>query len=325
MAYNLFSQKPPVETPKLTKPIQAYDPTKSVEQNMAGQGQPSAQNVMAAYQTPQAQQTLVSRPQQTRTMPAINPNSDTSGMDALSTMYTSPQEEERMRKASIANQRIVAVADALRHIGNIYNTVNYAPAQKFNSPVLEEQQRYERGKALRDKANQTYIAYQQAKAAQDAKARQWETEQDYKQGMLRHYQDQDRRLWERDAETALYHEGILGLRKEKQKLDDDYRNKRITIDEYNARSRRISALASQTRASRAGGGGRSGGSNMPDYEVITENTLNDDGRIVSQKKTRTVKRGGQSTTTTKTTKKSLPGQTKSTTTTGKGKKKLPET
>lgn len=181
MAFNLFSQKPLVETPQLTKPIQAYDPTKTVAQNMAGQGQPSAQNVIAAYQTPQAQlqmqQTPAGKPQ--ATLPAIDPNSETSGMDALSSMYTSPQEEERLRKASVANQRIMAVADALRHIGNIYNTVNYAPAQQLNSPVLEEQARYEKGKALRDKANLTYLNYQQAKAAQDAKAKQWEATFNY--------------------------------------------------------------------------------------------------------------------------------------------------
>ena len=222
MAYNLFSQKPPVETPKLTKPIQAYDPTKSVEQNMAGQGQPSAQNVMAAYQTPQAQQTLVSRPQQTRTMPAINPNSDTSGMDALSTMYTSPQDEERMRKASVANQRIMAVADALRHIGNIYNTVNYAPAQKFNSPVLEEQQRYEKGKALRDKANLTYLNYQQAKAAQDAKQRRWEAEQKAKadqwNATFRYNAARDAANL---AEKQRQYDTTFGLNKEKQKATEE--------------------------------------------------------------------------------------------------------
>ena len=47
--YNLFA------APKLTKPVQAYDPTKSVQENMAGNGAPSAQNIVSAYQTPQAQ------------------------------------------------------------------------------------------------------------------------------------------------------------------------------------------------------------------------------------------------------------------------------
>jgi hypothetical protein len=125
----------------------------------------------------QPQQTPVAKPQPT--LPAIDPNSDTAGMDALSSMVTTPQEEERMRQASVANRRIMAVADALRHIGNIYNTVNYAPAQQFNNPVQEEQQRYEKGKALRDAANVKYYTYQQAKAAQDAKQRQWEATFNY--------------------------------------------------------------------------------------------------------------------------------------------------
>lgn len=326
MAFNLFGQKPLIETHQLSKPIQAYDPTKSVAQNMAGQGQPSAQNVIAAYQTPQAQlqmqQTTAEKPQATRTLPTIDPNSDTSGMEALAQMYTSPQEEERLRKASVANQRIMAVADALRHIGNIYNTVNYAPAQQLNSPVLEEQARYEKGKALRDKANLTYLNYQQAKAAQDAKARQWEAEQGYKQGMLRHYQDQDRRLWERDAETALYHEGILGLRKEKQKLDDDYRNKRIGIDEYNARSRRITALAAQIRAGNSGRGG--GGKGMDEYTTTTETTYNYDKKGNKTGSTTTKKRtvNGKQQPTHTTTKKRLPNSNADT---ESGKKRLPNT
>lgn len=146
------------------------------------QNYPNAQPVQQTQQTAQPTVTPTARPAGkpagTVAIPAIDPNSDTSGMEALAQMYTSPQEEERMRKASVANQRIMAVADALRHIGNIYNTVNYAPAQQLNSPVLEEQARYEKGKALRDKANLTYQNYQQAKAAQDAKARQWAADQE---------------------------------------------------------------------------------------------------------------------------------------------------
>lgn len=74
------------------------------------------------------------------------------------------------------NQRILAIGDAIRHIGNIANTVNYAPAQQFNSPVAEEQARYEKGKALRDRANQQFYTYQQQKAAQDRAAAKMERE-----------------------------------------------------------------------------------------------------------------------------------------------------
>ena len=90
--------------------------------------------------------------------------------------YTSPQEEERLRKASVTNQRIMAIGDALRHIGNIANTVRYAPSQQFNSPVTDEIARYERGKALRDKANAALLTYQQQKAAQERAERKLEAQ-----------------------------------------------------------------------------------------------------------------------------------------------------
>jgi len=133
------------------------------------QAQRKAQPVFTPVQPSQTKQ-------ETQTTPVIRSTDEL----AKAMGYTSPEEEEKMRKASVANQRIMAVADALRQIGNIYNTVHYAPSQQFNSPVEMERQRYQQAKALRDRANQTYISYQQAKAAQDAKQRQWEAEQKQK-------------------------------------------------------------------------------------------------------------------------------------------------
>ena len=107
----------------------------------------------------------------------INPNSSSDGMDTILGHFTSPQEEEKYRKASVAQQRILAVADAIRQIGNIYNTTRYAPSQKLNMPAEAVRQRYLQDKALRDQANNRIISYQQAKAAQDLKARQLEAQQ----------------------------------------------------------------------------------------------------------------------------------------------------
>ena len=108
-------------------------------------------------------------------------NKPITNMDELAQAmgYTSPQEEERLRKASLTNQRIMAIGDALRHIGNLYYTINGATPQKYNSPVLEEEQRYLRGKAMRDKANHTYLTYKQAKDKQDQQAKQWEAQFNY--------------------------------------------------------------------------------------------------------------------------------------------------
>lgn len=242
--YNLFAQQKMAGYPSATTP--------DTSARVAGQAtvtptQPIAQEPPVTNTTAQTQKVTPVQPQ------------ITSMEDLVNAMYTSPQEEERMRRASVANQRILAVGDALRHIGNIANTINYAPAQKLNSPVLEEEARYKQGKALRDKANLTYMNYQQAKAAQDAKAAQLNAEINYKQDLLQHYKDQDRRLWAKQGNDADYRALLLGLRAQKQQLDDDYRKGKLSIDRYNAESRRISAKAAQLRASNGGGGGGRGG------------------------------------------------------------------
>lgn len=143
--------------------------------------------------------------------------------------YTSPEEENRIRKASVANQRILALGDALRHIGNIYHTVNYAPSQQFNNPVQEERQRYLQGKALRDKANLTYMNYMQAKAAQDQKMRQWEAEQAAKERQFRYNAAKDAANLKAQqdyhnatiAERARQADQNLAFNKDKQKATED--------------------------------------------------------------------------------------------------------
>lgn len=109
----------------------------------------------------------------------IDPNSSTDGVDSILGHFTSPQEEEKYRKASVARQRIMAVGDALRHIGNIYHTTRYAPSQKFNMPAEAERKRYLQEKSLRDKANQRIISYQQAKQKLDNDHNRWEQQFKY--------------------------------------------------------------------------------------------------------------------------------------------------
>lgn len=255
-------------------------------------------------------------------MPEDDSKGDVAGMDYLSSMFTSPVEEEKKRKATVANMKITAIGDALRHIGNIHHAVNYAPAQQLNSPTTEEYQRYQQGKAVRDAANLHYYTYQRQRAEQERRARQWEQELAYKDGMLKHYQDQDRRLWEKDAETAIYHGGLIGLRNQKMKLDDDFRNKRITIDEYNARSRRISAMASAARANGGGSGSRvSGGKGMDEYTTTTETNYKYDklGNKIGSTTTKKRTVNGKLQPTQTKERKKLPGQEN----TGKKKKQLP--
>jgi hypothetical protein len=187
--------------------------------------------------------------------------------------YTSPEEEEKMRKASVANQRIMAVADALRQIGNIYNTVHYAPSQQFNSPVEMERQRYQQAKALRDRANQTYISYQQAKEQQEAKQRQWEAEYGIKAANAADLAAYRKRQGDiaagNAASQAAYREGNLARQKQRdadQKAHNEaalkqraaYQNRMAGIAGMNAQTNKRRADAYINKLKSSGGGGASG-------------------------------------------------------------------
>ena len=297
-------------------------------------GKAAANSQAAGYNLFQQRQTVAAKPQPTqqpqpvvqqttpvKTTPVVDPNSATSGMDAvIANMYTSPEQEEKMRKASVANQRILAIGDALRHIGNIYNTVNYAPSQQFNKPWEEEQTRYEKGKAVRDAANARYLSYQQQKAAQDAKQKQWEMQ--FRYNAAKDARDYELKKGESEARNNLReaqlnrYQTLIALdeaRRDGIISDNEYKKRRAELYPEEVRSR--IAKNNRTGGGRSGGGSRSGGSNMPDYDVVTTYERDEEGRVKSQKKTRTVKhRDGTTSTNTKTTqpkqtqKKALPGQ-----------------
>lgn len=137
-----------------------------------------AQQLQQQQQAQVAQQTQKTPVRQTsnNTTRFIDPTDPNAGMAYLNSLYTNPEDEDKMRRSSVANQRILALGDALRQIGNIYHTVGGAPSQQFNDPVELERARYEKGKALRDAANMKYYSYQAQKAKQDAQMRKLELE-----------------------------------------------------------------------------------------------------------------------------------------------------
>ena len=164
--------------------------------------------------------------------------------------YTSPEEEERLRKASVTNQRIMAIGDALRHIGNIANTVRYAPSQQFNGPVTDEMARYERGKALRDKANAALLTYQQQKERQDALQRRWENELEYKrqkeEAAAKARADKAKDARDKWQATLKYNKERDDKNREFKKEQDKWRREDAT--------RRTDIM--EAKASKGGGGGR---------------------------------------------------------------------
>lgn len=180
----------------------------------------------------------------------------------LASLLTTPEQEARNLRASRSRQRILALGDALRHIGNIYNTTQGAPAQQFNDPVTAERTRYQQDKLLRDANNMKYFSYQQAKQAQDAKQRQWEREfsanEAYRtQQLTNRKQELDRldkqyELNERKAAwQQMYQQGLLDIKKEQQKLDQEYKSGMLSVAQYRAATYALNASG--------GGGGRGNG------------------------------------------------------------------
>lgn len=190
---------------------------------------------------------LVSRPQITSTE------------DLAAAMgYTSPEEEARLRKASVSNQRLLAVADALRHIGNIAHTVNYAPSQQFNQPWREAKSEYERGMALRNAANSRYLSYQQQKAAQDAKMRQLERDFQYKQAK----DAADYQLKKNESEARQQRQAALAeLDKARLEGQLDKNTYQRLVNKYypETAQTKIQEIESRIAKNNRTGGGKSGG------------------------------------------------------------------
>lgn len=156
--------------------------------------------------------------------------------------------------------RIATLADAIRHMGNIYNTSKGAALQKFNNPTAEMQADLDKRKAERARkaAVEADSAYKNAnlQIKMDAAA----ADRAYKGQML----DMKRQAGERAEQNAKdlkeYRDGILGVQQGNLKLAGD------RLDEakrHNKASERLGAsrlaFAMAKAARTAGGSGSSGG------------------------------------------------------------------
>lgn len=165
--------------------------------------------------------------------------------------------DERMTRNKM---RMAVLADAIRHMGNIYYTSKGAPAQKFNNPVAELQAGLDKRKAehARKAAVEADSAYKNAnlQIKMDAAA----ADRAYKGQML----DMKRQAGERAAQNAKdlkeYRDGILGVQQGNLKLAGDRLGE---AKRHNQASERLSAsrlALAQAKAARSGAKG-SGGAN----------------------------------------------------------------
>lgn len=275
---NIFAKKPmSFGTSELSRPVVAYDTTKDLEANLAGEGAPSVPNIISATNTP-TQRAM--RAEAQNVVPVVDPESSSSGMDALRSLYTSPEDELKERRASRTRQRIMALGDALRHIGNIYNTVNYAPSQQFNDPVGEERKRYQEERALRDANNYKYMTYQQAKAAQDAKMKQLEAQTKYQNESLKIRQAEHDRLVGAQKLAERKQQAYENIKKEEMELKQKLADHKISVEDYNAESRRLQAQAAWLRASNGGSGSSPNG--FDTYITYEPNQYDENGKLLKK-------------------------------------------
>lgn len=170
---------------KLQNPIQPQLQTQSplglqpVAQQMTQQLTPTLkQNYFASKPAMpetsiQTQKTVPAAPlSQGYTPSATNPT-----QSVFDYLLAPSEEEKKLYKNNESKKRLLLLSDALRHLGNIYNTTRGATPQQFNSPVVEQEQQYlrKRNEIRAQRAAALKGAMDQAKLNAD---------QNYKNSML---------------------------------------------------------------------------------------------------------------------------------------------
>ena len=170
---------------KLQNPIQPQLQTQSplglqpVAQQMTQQLTPTLkQNYFASK--PAVPETAV---QTQKTVPAAplsqgyTPSATNPTQSVFDYLLAPSEEEKKLYKNNESKKRLLLLSDALRHLGNIYNTTRGATPQQFNSPVVEQEQQYLR------KRNE--IRAQRAAALKGAMDQaKLDADQNYKNSML---------------------------------------------------------------------------------------------------------------------------------------------
>ena len=177
----------------------------------------------------------------------------------------SDAEEEPYKKKNESKKKLLALADALRHIGNLFYVNKGATPQQFNSPVLMQEQRYQQEKAEREKkrALQTKTALDKAKMDADAAYKDavlGMKQNDFMRNVYndnrRYGLDRDKFAWQKDKDTQ-----SLGLKK--QGLEETVRHNKANEAQGRernaiARQRLAIAKAKEAREARDAGPGSLG-------------------------------------------------------------------
>lgn len=177
----------------------------------------------------------------------------------------SDADEEPYKKKNESKKKLLALADALRHIGNLFYVNKGATPQQFNSPVLMQEQRYQQEKAEREKKRALLTKTALDKAKMDADAAYKDAVLGMKQNDFmrnvyndnrRYGLDKDKFAWQKDKDTQ-----SLGLKK--QGLEETVRHNKANEAQGRernaiARQRLAIARAKEAREARDAGPGSLG-------------------------------------------------------------------
>lgn len=165
--------------------------------------------------------------------------------------------DERMTRN---NMRIATLADAIRHMGNIYNTSKGAALQKFNSPTAEMQADLDKRKAERARKAAAVADAAYKNANLQIKLDAADADRAYKGQMVELKKSADKRADQNAKDLKAYRDGLLGVQEGNLKLAGERlgETKRHNKAQEGLSASRL-AFAMAKAARTAGGSGNSGG------------------------------------------------------------------
>lgn len=169
---------------------------------------------------------------------------------------TDEEYDERMTRN---NMRIATLADAIRHMGNIYNTMKGGPSQQFNSPAAVYEQQMQQRKAER-RSKAAALAESAYKDAQlQLKMDAANTDKAYKAMNLELKKDAGRRADESAKAMNEYRKGMLGIQEGNLKLSEKRLGETMR---HNRASEGLSASRLALSRAKANGGSKGSGKGL---------------------------------------------------------------
>lgn len=152
-------------------------------------------------------------------------------------MKNGETEEEYDERVTRNRQRMAVLADALRHMGNIYHTNRYAPLQLFNSPTAGIEAAYQQRKAERQNKQkmEADAAYKQMQM--DLKRQAAESDKNYKDRVLGYKDAAEKRAQEKAKTDADHWDKNYNRQLENDKFNHDLAGQKF---EENKRHNKVS-------------------------------------------------------------------------------------